>query len=131
MVGSTVASSSNIEPFAWSNGTVAILPLPSGFNSSSAMGVSNDGTTIVGYMTKALSVDNKAFIWTQADGVQELQEVLTADGLGSELAGWTLTKATAITPDGNTIVGDGTDPQGQTEAGSPSSTLRPPSSRSA
>ena len=31
------------------------------------------------------------------------------------LANWTLTEATAITPDGNTIVGDGIDPQGKQE----------------
>ena len=37
------------------------------------------------------------------------------DGLGSSLAGWTLTEATAITPDGKTIVGNGIDPQGQQE----------------
>ena len=56
-----------------------------------------------------------AFIWNQANGVQNLQQVLISDGLGSALTGWTLTAATAITPDGNTIVGNGIDPQGNTE----------------
>ena len=71
-----------------------------------------------------------AFIWNQATGVQDLQQVLTTDdGLGSSLTGWTLTAATAITPDGNTIVGNGIDPQGQQEGWIANSTHRP-SSRS-
>jgi len=116
VVGVTdVGGGFNPVPFEWTNGAVTTLTLPSGFNVGSAMGVSNEGSTIVGFMMPPLSIDNKAFIWTQANGVQDLQQVLTADGLGSSLAGWTLTKATAITPDGYTIVGDGIDPQGQDE----------------
>ena len=95
---------------------VTILTLPSGFTDGTPLGVSNDGSTIVGFMVPPLSTHNKAFIWTQANGVQDLQQVLTADGLGSQLSGWTLTQATAITPDGNTIVGNGTDREGQQEA---------------
>ena len=105
----------NQQPYEWTNGVVTTLTLPSGFTDGTPLGVSNDGSTIVGFMMPPLSIHNKAFIWTQANGVQDLQQVLTADGLGSELAGWTLTQATAITPDGNTIVGNGTDPQGQQE----------------
>jgi probable HAF family extracellular repeat protein len=106
------------QAFQWANGNV-VTPssLPSGFTVSVATGVSNSGTTTVGYMTtNGISAQSEAFIWTQANGVQNLQQVLTADdGLGPQLAGWTLTEATAITPDGNTIVGNGVDPQGQQE----------------
>ena len=49
----------------------------------------------------------------------------TDDGLGSSLTGWTLTAATAITPDGNTIVGNGIDPQGNTEGWIVSSSTPP------
>ncbi len=125
--GSVVAGSTGFlndgavdtQPFEWTNGVVTTLPLPSGFINGSALGVSNYGSTIVGYMTMGgpgiFNQNSKAFIWNQAKGVQDLQQALTADGLGSELAGWTLTEATAVTPDGKTIVGNGTDPQGQHE----------------
>jgi Bacterial Ig-like domain (group 3) len=59
-----------------------------------------------------------AFIWNQATNETEnLQDVLTASfGLGSALSGWKLTEATAVTPDGKTIVGIGNDPQGRLES---------------
>ncbi len=119
MVGSVDSVGLNPQPYEWTNGVVTPLTLPSGFTDGTALGVSNDGTAIVGFMMPPLSTENKAFIWTQANGVQDLQQVLqqvlTADGLGSELTGWTLTEATAITADGKTIVGNGVDPQGQDE----------------
>jgi uncharacterized membrane protein len=115
IVGSIgVGNGLNSAPFEWANGVVTTLHLPTPYSTGSATGISNDGTTIVGWMSKT-GLSNTAFIWNQASGVQELQKVLTADGLGSELAGWTLTQASAVTPDGNTIVGKGVDPQGQDE----------------
>jgi uncharacterized membrane protein len=121
VVGSTGVDGGDTNPFEWTNvgatypnGVVTNLPLPTPYLTGSATGVSTDGTTIVGWMSKT-GLSNTAFIRTQANGVQDLQTVLTDDGLGSELAGWTLTEATAITPDGSTIVGKGIDPQGQDE----------------
>ena len=46
--------------------------------------------------------------------MRDLMDVLT--GLGVNLNGWILTEARAISADGTTIVGTGTDPAGQTEA---------------
>ena len=125
VVGSMgINGNSDTNPFEWTNGTVTSLTLPAGFVVGSAMGISSDlssdGATIVGSMAPNSSVQyaqgGTAFIWTQASGIQNLQQVLTADyNLGSSFAGWTLTEATAITPDGSTIVGDGIDPQGQDE----------------
>ncbi len=44
-------------------------------------------------------------------------DILTDDyGLGSSLTGWTLSEATAISADGTTIVGQGYNPDGNTEA---------------
>ena len=81
-----------------------------------ALGVSAAGSTIVGAVYNIDSVSGGplgAFIWNQANGRQNLQQVLVnAYGLGTALAGWTLTEATAITPDVQTIVGDGTGPNG-------------------
>jgi uncharacterized membrane protein len=123
--------------FEWTNGVVTALTPPADYqvwdiNNSAATGVSNDGSIIVGKMIKSNSFDKVAFIWDQTNGVRDLQQVLTADGLGSSLSGWALTDATAITPDGNTIVGNGIDPQGQQEGWivSLSSSIPPPTLRS-
>ena len=67
-------------------------------------------------MTTSEMLTNTAFIWNQGGSIQNLEQVLTTDyGLSTELAGWTLNEATAITPDGNTIVGIGFDPERQEE----------------
>jgi hypothetical protein len=86
---------------------------------------------IVSYMTTGgpgiIDQNSRAFLWTQANGVQDLHQVLAADGLGTSVTGWTLTEATAITPDGNTIVGNGIDPQGHQEAWIVNLSSAPPS----
>ncbi len=116
-IGSNGGGDGLTQAFEWANGVVTRLTWPAGYNTGSATAVSTGGTTIVGYMgTPGYAQNTTAFIWDQAGGVQELQQVLTTDdGLGSSLSGWTLTEATAITPDGNTIVGNGIDPEGQQE----------------
>jgi hypothetical protein len=58
-----------------------------------------------------------AVIWDQTHGMRSLLEVLINDyGLGSQLSGWSLDKATAISPNGRFIVGWGTNPSTQIEA---------------
>jgi len=100
--------------FRWTKhtGMVAIDETP--FRISYATGVSADGGVIVG----AATVDDvdSAFIWTEDDGMLILQDWLVAEyGLGAELAGWTLTKANAVSADGRAIVGEGTNPTGNRE----------------
>jgi hypothetical protein len=46
--------------------------------------------------------------------MRELDQVLT--GLGLDLTGWTLRQVTGLSADGQTIVGWGTNPNGDTEA---------------
>jgi len=132
VVGSTgsTGAGGNTQAFEWTNssatshGVVTPLPWPAGYVTGSATAVSTDGATIVGEMSPPGNgggggggggQPSAAFIWNQATGVQNLQQVLISDGLGSSLTGWTLTAATAITPDGSTIVGNGIDPQGKQE----------------
>jgi probable HAF family extracellular repeat protein len=119
VVGSTVSNGAggNTQAFEWNNGVVTPLTWPAGYVTGSATAVSTDGTTIVGQMSPPPgggggggNTSYRAFIWNQAIGVQDLQQVLTADGLGPSLSGWTLIAATAITPDGKTIVGIGLGP---------------------
>jgi probable HAF family extracellular repeat protein len=85
-----------------------------GFSSSSvALGVSADGSTIVGYASSA--ANSVAFVWNPVNGMQNLQQLLSeTDGLN--LTGWTLIDASDVSPDGQTIVGEGIDPSGFQEA---------------
>jgi len=78
-----------------------------------ALAVSDDGSVVVGWSQDNLS-EPHAFIWTEENGTQKLQDVLE-NTYGLELPGWTLTAAIDITPDGKTIIGDGINPQGQQE----------------
>ena len=74
-----------------------------------------DGALVVG--TSETASGPTAFVWDAVRGIRVLQDVLRQDvGLSAELAGWTLTRATGIAPDGRTITGEGVNPQGQPEA---------------
>jgi probable HAF family extracellular repeat protein len=89
--------------------------LPGGDFRSVALGVSADGSVVVGRGSS--DAGQEAFIWDGARGMRNLQEVLVKDyGLGAALAGWTLKSAKAISADGTSIVGYGINPAGQTEA---------------
>jgi uncharacterized membrane protein len=76
---------------------------------SKALGISADGTRIVGY---AIVGESVAMTWTD-QGARSVQDVLGGAGVTS--AGWQLTVARAASQDGQVIVGDGINPQGQTE----------------
>lgn len=79
----------------------------------SATGVNADGTIVVGRGGSRPGLANQiSFIWTEADALRNLEDVLTTD-YGLDLTGWTLGRATGT---GTTIVGTGINPLGQTEA---------------
>jgi probable HAF family extracellular repeat protein len=103
------------EAFRWTQATgmVGLGDLAGGSFDSAASGVSGDGSVVVGY---SQSVNGQeAFIWNSAQGMRSLQQVLTND-YGLDLTGWSLNVANAISADGLTIVGSGTNPNGLTEA---------------
>ncbi|MEE8147130.1 MAG: hypothetical protein V3T24_05970, partial [Longimicrobiales bacterium] len=96
------------EPFRWTSGDGMVgLGGPAG---GVAYGVSGDGSVVVG------DSGGEAFIWDSTSGVRSLREVLVDLALGPVLSGWTLSRATAISDDGLTIVGNGLNPSGQLEA---------------
>jgi probable HAF family extracellular repeat protein len=121
IVGESASASGQFEAFRWTSATgmVGLGDLAGGDFTSSASGVSADGSIVVGTGTTGASQEpffgDTAFIWTQAQGMRNLKEVLT-DEYGLDLAGWTLSNARAISADGHAIVGFGTDPAGFTEA---------------
>jgi len=67
---------------------------------SEALAITRDGSVIVGISC------GDAFIWDGANGMRSLKMVLAND-YHLDLSGWSLEKATGISDDGKTIVGDG------------------------
>jgi probable HAF family extracellular repeat protein len=113
-VGSSYSATSTYEAFRWtqSGGIVGLGYLSSDDFDSQAYNVSGDGSVVVGYSRG--SNRNEAFRWTQETGMVSLKETLI--GAGLDVSGWTLSSANAISADGFTIVGSGTNPSGQSEA---------------
>ena len=68
---------------------------------------------VVGGGTSTLG--DEAFLWTSAGGMQNLGELLLSGG-ATGLTGWRLNIANAVSADGRTIVGYGTNPAGNQEA---------------
>lgn len=118
--GSVIAGFSQSGAFRWTaqRGMVSI-------GAGGASGISADGSVIVGggyYKQDSLPIDDlppgwggvdpppptEAFIWDATHGMRSLRDVLS--DLGADLMGWQLHGATAISADGLTIVGSGTDP---------------------
>jgi hypothetical protein len=92
---------------------VGLGDLTGGSFSSQAVGISADGSTVVGQGSSASG--NAAFLWDATNGMRELDQIL-ANEFGLDLTGWTLHEAYGISDDGRTIVGYGTNPSGYGEA---------------
>ncbi len=109
------------EAFRWTaeTGMIGLGDLPGDFVHSAAVAVSADGSIVVGIgCTEMFDMGcdgPEAFIWDELNGLRNLRDVLV-DELGLDLTGWTLTSVTDMTPDGRTIVGTGTNPNGDPEA---------------
>ena len=110
------------QAFRWTQATglvpLGVLP---GQAQSAATGVSGDGSIVVGLSGSSFSsnlpnglnglageMDTRAFRWTQATGLQDLNSLLSAAGI--DMTGVTLISATAITRDGQFITGNGVFP---------------------
>ena len=116
-VGMSGVSSHGTKAFRWTSaGGMVDLGNLGGTSSSgdcSALAVSADGERVVGFSDSPTG--RVAFLWTGADGMVSLKDYLIAHG-ASNLTGWTLTAAQGISGNGNTIVGYGRNPAGQSEA---------------
>ncbi|MHC4112277.1 MAG: hypothetical protein ACYSUY_14485, partial [Planctomycetota bacterium] len=133
--GSVVVGYSNSASSGWSNeafrwtvkdGMVGLGDLPGGDFDSTAHAVSGDGSVVVGRSVVEGSVHPfktwaeegfrvEAFIWDSDNAMRSLKDVLETD-FGLDLTGWMLIEATAISTDGVTIVGNGINPDGYSEA---------------
>jgi uncharacterized membrane protein len=119
IIGSGGSDSGGNEACRWtSEGLTGLGDFPGGIFWSEAYGVSADGSVIVGFGTYVSGgspfIEGEAFYWTSGGGMQNLKDILTDHGL--DLTGWKLTVARDVSADGLTIVGYGTNPQGNTEA---------------
>jgi len=118
--GGTVVASS-LQAVRWTGtsfGTIRSLgPFPGSLNTdSAALAVSSNGALIVGRAAGSDLADH-AFLWDAVNGMRDLKTVLVTQ-YGLDLTGWTLSAATGISNvvAGNyTIVGEGIDPQGNSE----------------
>ncbi len=113
IVGSALNPS--VTSFRWTAATGMVdLGKPAGALGSEAWGVSADGSVVVG--DAALPGNIVPTIWDESHGMRNLVDVLVDLGLGSEMAGWDLEQAIAVSADGTTIVGWGYNPAGDQEA---------------
>jgi probable HAF family extracellular repeat protein len=111
--GSTIVgmsrSNGQLLAFRWSEQSgMTTLQAPF-YGYSLATGVNADGSVIVGE-TDTLG----AFRWTEADGAQSVFALLATGGV--DVAGWSETKATAVSDNGQIVVGNGRSPSGQLHA---------------
>jgi probable HAF family extracellular repeat protein len=102
------------EAFRWTSATgmVGLGTLP-GHEWSRATDVSADGFLIVGNsgLANRSEAESTPFLWDEVNGLRPLKDVLA--GWSVDVTGWSLGTATAISADGQTIVGTGTDPSGR------------------
>jgi len=112
VAGTTYASS--YPAFFWTKekGMVTIGHLPER-NTTHPGDMTPYGKVIVGGSFSGPD-QGDAFIWDSIHGMRNLQNMLEKE-YGLNLVGWKLQNASGITPDGNIIVGDAINPQGQKE----------------
>jgi probable HAF family extracellular repeat protein len=109
-----ITGDDGFQAYRWSESTGPLeLPHP-GFDdyTAAALGVSGDGSRVVGYIEDPATDLRSAFIWDDTHGTLPLQQLLE-ESYGYDLDGWHLTKAYAISDDGHTVVGRGINPQGE------------------
>jgi probable HAF family extracellular repeat protein len=103
-VGSSGTTGADQRAFRWVQGVgmqdLGVFP---GGTSTIAFGVSGDGERVVG--TAGTPAGARAFYWDSTIGAIDLNNYLTL--LGTNLTGWVLEYAAAISDDGDVIVGYG------------------------
>ncbi len=87
-----------------SNGVPQNLGVLAGGIDSYAYATNSDGSVVCGVSDAALLGD-RAFLWTQALGMVDLNTYLPT--IGVNLTGWTLSECRGISADGHTLVGSG------------------------
>ena len=107
VVGSSadsVIQSPDYHAFRWTqtSGITDLSVLP-GDKYSIANGASADGSIVVGQSASSLSGPWEAIYWTQTNGMQTINQWLTANGVNS--SSFSFSNATAVSANGKTVVG--------------------------
>ena len=112
----TESSGEGREAFLWTQGAGfrTLGDLLGGVFDSIVNALSADGKVAVGSSSTG-NDQQEAFIWDEVLGMRNLRSVLMEE-FGLDLGGWRLESAVAISADGQTIVGTGTNPAGQAES---------------
>ena len=114
-VGSSSITNNTYQATLWNaKGAVSLGNLPGGQQACAAYAASFDGSIIVGFTTT--NNGEEAFIWDNQNGMRNLRDVLISYGLGNQLQGWQLHRASAISYTGSAIAGYGANPNGLTTA---------------
>jgi probable HAF family extracellular repeat protein len=88
------------------DGNAIDLGLIPGASSAIALGISGDGSMVVGQCPPSKSGFSTAFVWTEATGILPLTDFLMANGI--DTSDWDhLITASAISRNGRVIVGEG------------------------
>ncbi len=107
-------STNGTEAFRWTqaDGMIGLGDLAGGTFNSEGLAVNADGTVVVG--TSNATSGNTGFRWTADDGMISIEQWLTDAGVDtSDFA--TISNASSVSNDGNTVVGTGTS-DGYTQA---------------
>lgn len=117
LVGGVLHPSWGGAAFRWDFETdeIEFLPYIDDLDFSAALDASLGGELLVGFVGDRASGDTQAVIWHDSGNVTFLQDLLE-DVYGLDLTGWVLEAATAVSYDGNTLVGYGINPDGYREA---------------
>jgi probable HAF family extracellular repeat protein len=112
VVGVSTNNAGTPRGFRWTQAS-GMRDLEGGPAGTFAASVSGDGDTIVGWSPETSG--DVALIWDASHGWRSLATVLAND-FQTPVTGWSLQRANAISGDGRSIAGQGTSPNGQTEA---------------
>lgn len=111
VVGYSTQPSSHQRAFRWTPATgMSVLAEAAGSLSDViASAVSGDARIVVGWGNTPSG--ETALLWDELHGLRRLEDVLRTD-YQTTISGWTLARAMAVSDDGRTIAGFGTNPEG-------------------
>ncbi len=118
LVGSATLNDPNgqiIQACRWVNGVIEPLGwLPGPLQRTRAYFVTDNGNTVFG---TGIGTDSTSgvFIWTQQDGMRDLESYLSEEQ-GVNLNGWLLGSLAGISGDGRVLTGFGISPEGRTKS---------------
>lgn len=103
------------EAFRWtSDEGVTMLGIPDGFTDTAVLGLSPDGSTVVGYLWDEVTALSYAAIWREDRGWEMVRDTLEQRGVSID--GWHLDHVYAASSDGRMVAGNGQSPDGSQAA---------------